>query len=189
MSRKFKKEEFEMNRTERTTKLTKMAMLAAISLVLVAFVKIPFPPAPFLVYDAADIPILIGGFAFGPLAGLALTFVVSFIQAFAIMGDGVIGFFMHFVATGAFVLVAGLIYKRNKTRKSAVIGLVCGTIVMTVTMLLWNLLLTPLFLEVPRAEVIPMLIPVILPFNLLKAGINSVVTFVLYKHISKFLHK
>ncbi|MBR0598054.1 ECF transporter S component [Sinanaerobacter chloroacetimidivorans] len=178
-----------MNRSERTTKLTKMAMLAAISLVLVVLIRIPYPAAPYLVYDPADIPIFIGAFAFGPLAGLVLTAVVSFIQAFILGGDGLIGFFMHFVATGAFVLVAGNIYKRNKTRKNAVIALICGTIIMTVTMLLWNLLITPIFLGVPREAVMAILATVILPFNLLKAGVNSIVTFITYKSIAKFLHK
>lgn len=178
-----------MNRSERTIKLAKMAMLAAISAVLVLLIRIPFPPAPYLVYDPADIPIFIGAFAFGPLAGVALTFVVSFIQAFVLGGDGLIGFFMHFVATGSFVLLAGYIYKRNKSRKTAVIALICGTILMTVSMMLWNLLITPIFLGVPRAAVIAMLGTVILPFNLLKAGINSVVTFMTYKSIAKFLHR
>jgi len=82
-----------------------MAMLAAISVVLVLLIRIPFPPAPFLVYDPADIPIFIGAFAFGPLAGLTLTFIVSFIQAFVLGGDGLIGFFMHFVATGACFMI------------------------------------------------------------------------------------
>jgi riboflavin transporter FmnP len=178
-----------MNRSERTTKITKMAMLAAISVVLVLLIRIPYPPAPFLVYDPADIPIFIGTFAFGPLAGLALTFIVSFIQAFVLGGDGLIGFFMHFVATGAFVIVAGFIYKRNKSRKTAVVALVCGTIVMTVSMLLWNLLITPIFLGVPRDAVVAMLGTVILPYNLLKAGINSIVTFLTYKSIARFLHR
>ena len=178
-----------MNRSERTAKLTKMGMLAAISIVLVLLIRIPYPAAPYLVYDPADVPIFIGAFAFGPLAGVILTAVVSFIQAFVLGGDGIIGFFMHFVATGAFVLVAGHIYKRNKTRKSAVLALICGTIVMTGSMLLWNIIITPIFLGVPREAVIAMLATILLPFNLLKAGINSVITFLTYKSIARYLHK
>lgn len=166
-----------------------MAMLAAISVVLVILIRIPFPPAPFLVYDPADIPIFIGAFAFGPAAGFVLTIIVSFIQAFVLGGDGLIGFFMHVVSTGAFVMMAGYIYKRNKTRKNAVLALICGTIIMTVSMLLWNLLITPIYLGVPREAVIAMLGTVILPFNLLKASINSIVTFLTYKSIARFLHK
>lgn len=178
-----------MNMNSKTLKLTKLAMLGAISLVLVVLIRIPFPPAPFLTYDPADIPIFIAAFAFGPLAGFAVTLVVAFVQAFMLGGDGVIGFFMHVVATGSFVLVAGLIYKKHKTKKSALIALACGTIVMTATMIGWNLLITPIFLGVPMEAVVAMILPVLLPFNLLKAGINSAITFLTYKSIARVLHK
>ncbi len=178
-----------MNQTEKTVKLAKMAMLCAISAVLVIAVQIPFPPAPFLKYDPADIPIIISAFAFGPVAALVMTAIISFIQAFMLGGDGLIGFFMHLVATGSFVVVAGNIYKKHKTRKTAVIGLLAGVAVMTLTMMGWNLVITPIFLGVPREAVLGMLLPIILPFNLLKAGINAIVTFLIYKPIAKFLHK
>ena len=178
-----------MSRTEKTARLAKMAMLAAISLVLVMAIRIPFPPAPFLVYDPADVPIIISAFAFGPLSGLAITFVVSFIQAFALGGDGIIGFFMHMVATGSFVLVSGLIYRKHKTKKVALIALVTGALVMTATMIGWNLLITPIYLGVPVEAVIGMILPILLPFNLIKAGVNGVIIFLIYKPIARYLHK
>lgn len=178
-----------MSRTEKTVRLAKMAMMAAISLVLMLLIRIPFPPAPFLIYDPADIPIIISAFAFGPAAALGITFVVSFIQAFALAGDGFIGFFMHMAATGSFVLVAGLLYKKHKTKKVAVIALVSGIVVMTVTMIGWNLLITPIYMGVPREAVAAMILPIVLPFNLLKAGINALVSFLVYKPIAKYLHK
>lgn len=178
-----------MNQTARTAKLAKMAMLCAISVVLMLVIRFPFPPAPFLVYDPADIPIIISAFAFGPMAALAMTAIVSFIQAFMLGGDGLIGFFMHFVATGAFVLIAGSLYKKHKTKKTALIGLIAGVVVMTLTMIGWNLLITPIFLGVPRETVIGMIIPILLPFNLMKAGINAAVTFLLYKPIARLLHR
>jgi riboflavin transporter FmnP len=156
---------------------------------LMMLIRIPFPPAPFLVYDPADIPIIISAFAFGPMAALAITFVVSFIQAFILGGDGIIGFFMHLVSTGAFVLVAGLFYKYNKTKKRAVIALILGILVMCISMMGWNLIITPIFMGVPREAVIGMLLPIILPFNLLKSGINALITFFIYKPIARFLHK
>lgn len=179
-----------MNTNPKTVKLTKLAMLAAISLVFVALIRIPiFPAAPYLTYDPADIPIFIAAFAFGPLAGLLVTAVVAFVQAFMLAGDGFIGFLMHFFATGSFVIVAGLIYKNHKTKKTAAIALICGTIVMTATMIGWNLIITPIFLGVPREAVVAMILPILLPFNLLKAGINSAITFFTYKAIAKHLHK
>lgn len=178
-----------MNRTEKTARLAKMAMLAAISLALMLLIRIPYPLFPQLVYDPADIPILISTFAFGPLAGLSITFVVSFIQAFLLAGDGIIGFFMHMMATGSFVLVAGLIYKRHKTKKTAVLALAVGSLIMTVIMVGWNLIVTPLYIGVPVQAIIAMVLPIFLPFNLLKAAINSVITFLIYKPIARFLHR
>ncbi|MBQ6621380.1 MAG: ECF transporter S component [Mogibacterium sp.] len=171
-----------------TNTLVKLALMTALSLVLLMLVRIPFPPAPFLVYDPADIPIYITTFAFGPAAGLIVTFVVCIIQAFALGGDGLYGFLMHFVATGAFAVIAGLIYQRNKTRKTAAVSVVTGVIIATIVMIGMNLIVTPLYMGVPREAVAAMIIPTILPFNLLKAGINGALTFVLYKRISRFLH-
>ncbi|MDI9493729.1 MAG: ECF transporter S component [Bacillota bacterium] len=176
-----------MNRIEKTNRLTKMAMLAAISVALMLLLRIPFPPAPFLVYDPADVPILISSFAFGPMSGILITVVVSFIQAFALSGDGIIGFFMHVMATGSFVLVAGLMYKFNKTKKRAVAALVAGSLAMSAIMVGWNIIVTPIYMGVPREAVLAMILPVILPFNLLKAAVNSVVIFLIYKPIGRFL--
>lgn len=174
---------------KRTVKLAKMAMLAAISIVLVSFIHFPILPAvPFLEYDPADISIFMGAFAFGPMAGLVLTVVVAVIQGVTVSAQsGIYGIIMHILATGAFVLVAGNIYKRKKSRKSAVIALISGTITMTVIMFGANLVVTPLFMGLPVNAVMS-LMPFILGFNLIKAGVNSIVTFLLYKRISKFLH-
>lgn len=171
-------------------KLTALGMLGAISLILVATVHFPIiPAAPFLEYDPADVPILIGTFAFGPVAGFLLTVVVSLIQGMTVSAasGGPIGIIMHIFATGSCVLIAGNIYRRNKTRKTAAIALFVGALVMTGAMVLMNLILTPIFLGTSMEEVIPMLLPAIVPFNLIKAGLNCIITFVLYKSISHLL--
>ena len=167
-----------------------MAMLVAVSIVLVMIIHFPiFPAVAFLEYDPADIPILIGTFAFGPLAGIVLTVVTSLIQGLTVSAaSGVYGIIMHIIATSALVIVAGTIYRRNKTKKSAVIGLIAGTAAMAVVMFFANMLITPAFTGMPLAGVMN-LMPFIILFNIVKAGINSVVTFLLYKRISPFLHK
>jgi len=170
-----------------TSMLVKLALMTALSVVML-LIRIPYPLAPFLVYDPADVPIFITSFAFGPIAGLIVTFIVSFIQAFMMGGDGIYGFLMHFVATGAFAVIAGVIYRRNKTRKTAVIALLVGVASMTAIMCAMNMLITPIYMGVPRSSVAAMIIPIILPFNLLKSGVNGAITFVLYKRISRFLH-
>ena len=173
--------------TFNTSTLVKLGLMTALSLVML-LIRIPYPPAPFLVYDPADIPIYITAFAFGPAAGLVVTFMVSFIQAFLMGGDGIYGFLMHFIATGAFAVMVGLLYKRNKTRKTAIISIVLGVIVMTAIMCAMNLIVTPLYMGAPRSAVMAMIVPIIIPFNLLKGGLNGAVTFVLYKRISGILH-
>lgn len=172
-----------------TNKMAKLAMMVAISCVLVLLIRIPFPPAPFLVYDPADVPIYITTFAFGPVAGLIVTIVVSFIQAFILGGDALYGFVMHVFATGMFAVVAGAIYKHKKSKKEAIIALAAGVIIATAVMCVMNLLVTPYYMGVQREAVVAMLIPIIIPFNLLKAGLNAVITFLVYKRISGFLHK
>lgn len=167
-----------------------MGMLVAISIVLVYFIHFPiFPAVAFLEYDPADIPVLMGTFAFGPLAGVMLTVVTAVIQGVTVSAaSGAYGIIMHVIATGTMVLVAGIIYKRNKTRKGAVIGLVCGVVAWVIVMIGANLIITPLFMGVPRNAVWD-LMPFIAGFNGIKAGVNAVVTFLLYKRISGFLHK
>lgn len=172
-------------------KLVTMAVLAALSIVLMLFIKFPIiPSAPYLIYEPADVPILIGSFLFGPLSGLAITVIVSLIQTFtSSSGHGLVGFFMHVVATGAFVITAGLIYRKFHHVKGAIVALAAGTLAMTAVMIPVNLIIQPNFFGVPIDTVKGLLIPAIIPFNLIKAGLNSVLTFVVYKRISKIVHK
>lgn len=180
----------EISSQKQTVRLAKMGMLVAISIVLVALIHFPIIPAvPFMEYDPADIPILIGTYAFGPAAGVALTAVTAIIQGTTVSASsGLYGIIMHLVATGTLVIVAGLIYKRNKTRKGAVISLVAGTLAMAAIMVPCNLIVTPIFMGVPRSAVVGLL-PAIVAFNLVKASVNSLITFLLYKKISPFLHR
>ncbi len=177
-----------MNTDKNTAKLAKLAMMTAVSLVLLFIVRLPWPPAPFLVYDPADVPIYITAFAFGPVEGLIVTLVVCLIQAFGLGGDGLYGFVMHFVATGIVALIIGTMYRNSKTRKRAIISLVVGVIAAVVIMSIMNIIVTPIYMGAPREAVIAMLPTVIIPFNLVKAGANSLLTLVLYKRISGFLH-
>ncbi|MBE6018922.1 MAG: ECF transporter S component [Clostridiales bacterium] len=171
-----------------TAKLAKLAMMTAVSLVLLLLIRFPWPPAPFLVYDPADVPIYITAFAFGPVEGLIVTLVVCLIQAFGLGGDGIYGFVMHFVATGIVAVAIGVMYRRNKTKKTAIKALITGVIVTIAVMCVMNLFVTSVYMGVPKSAVAAMLPTVIIPFNLVKAGVNSLLTFILYKRISGLLH-
>ncbi len=171
-----------MSANPKIQKLVRLAMLTALSVVLVLYVRFPiFPAAPYLVYDPADVPILIATFLYGPWSGVAVTVAVSLIQGVAMSADGIVGIVMHILATGAFCLVAGYLYRAKRTLGGAVLALVCGTLTMAAAMAGCNLVLTPIYTGMPRAEVAKMLVPVIIPFNLIKAGINSLATFLVYK--------
>ena len=104
----------------KTLKIVKMGVMVAISVALVYLIHFPiFPAVSFLEYDPADIPILIGTFACGPLAGLVLTVVTSVVQGLTVSaGSGLYGILMHVIATGVLVSVSGGIYHKNKTRKT-----------------------------------------------------------------------
>ena len=171
-------------------KLTTMAILAAISVVLVAIIHFPIIPAvSFLEYDPADIAILICGFAFGPVAGICVTAVAALIQGLTVSAQsGIYGIIMHIIATTALVLTSSLIYKKHKNRIGALVSIVCGVVSMTLVMIPANLFITPLFMGSPREAVVALL-PMIILFNFLKAGINGLVTFFIYKKISRLIHK
>lgn len=179
-----------MKFTKLNTKfIATLGILGALSIVLALLIHFPiFPQAAFMEYDPADIPIFLTAFIYGPLAGLILTVVVSFIQGFTVSaGSGIIGIFMHIAATGTYVLVSGLIYKKMKTLKGALISMGAGSLAMVAVMVFWNIVFIPIFSGVPRAAVYGMLLTVIIPFNLIKVVVNSLLTFVLYKRTKKLI--
>jgi len=96
---------------------------------------------------------------------------------------------MNVISTSAFCCTAAVIYKKKHTLQGAILGLVCGTLVMTVVMLLWNYLITPIYMGYPREAVAKMLLPAFLPFNLVKAALNSAITLLLYKPLVTALRR
>lgn len=94
---------------------------------------------------------------------------------------------MHIIATSTLVLVAGSVYRFRRTRSGGMLGLLLGTLAMGFIMMPANHIITPYFTGWPTEAVDALLLPGILPFNLLKAGLNSVVTFLLYKTVSRYI--
>ena len=178
-----------MNKQKFTTKeLTTLAMLTAIAYALVATVRIPI--VLFLKYEPKDVIITIGGFLMGPAAVLISSTVVALIEMFTISDTGIIGCIMNFLSTCSFALTAALVYKRKHTMPGAIGGLIAGTVTMVSTMLLWNYLITPLYMTgTSRSDIAGMLVPVFLPFNLLKAGLNSSIILLLYKPLVSGLRR
>ena len=172
-------------------RMVKLGMLTALSIILVYAIHFPiFPTASYLEYDMADVPILIGTFLYGPWWGLGLTAVVSVLQWLLVSPQSLwVGAVMHFLATGSYVVAAGLLYSRFHSRKAAIIGMAIGSVLQTLMMIPMNLIFTVHFFGVPREAVIALLPTAIIPFNAIKTVANSIITFLLYKRVSKVFEK
>ena len=165
-------------------------MLAGMAVVSTLIIRVPFAFAPpNMRYDPQDVFILLGGFIYGPLAAAAMSIVVALTRFLISNTTGHWGLLMNFVSTFSFVVPAAIVYYKMRNFKGAVIGLIVGIIVMIPTMLLMNYIIVPLFTPAPREAVVGMLIPVILPFNLLKGGINAAVILMIYKPIMTALSR
>ena len=165
-----------------------LAMLSALSYVTVlVFPRIEF--AGFLRYEPKDVIIVTGGFLLGPTATLVCSGLVALLEMFTISDTGPIGCLMNALSSCSFGFVAALIYKKKHTLSGAVLGLATGSLAMIGVMLLWNWLITPAYMKVPRPVVEQMLLPIFLPFNAVKAVLNSALTLALYKPLTTALQK
>ncbi len=172
----------------RTRKLTILAVMSAVAYAIMAVGRIPLvPAAPFLNYDPADVVVAIAGFLFGPLSAAGVAAAVSLAEMLTVSDTGPIGFVMNVLSTGCFACTAALFYKRRRTLRSAVLGLVAACLATTAVMLLWNYLIVPLYQGIPRAAVAGMLLPAFLPFNLIKTGLNATLTLLAYKPLVRAL--
>ena len=185
--------------SKRIEQMVKMGLLAALSIILVYLIHFPiFPAAQHLEFDIANVPILIGTFMFGPWHGLILTAAVSLLQWLLISPQsGWVGAVMHLFATGAFAIVAGLIYQRRHTIKGAVIALLCGSLAMIIAMIPMNIFISPFFVMLmmgyesyseAQSFYVDNFLLISFAFNIVKALGNALLTFLLYKSAGKALN-
>lgn len=184
--------------------LLKIAILGAISF-LIMMIDFPLWFAPsFYELDFSDVPALIGTFSLGPLAGIMIVLIKNILNV-ALTGSitGGIGEFANFLIGAIFVGTAGIIYKRNKTRKNAILGMALGTLLMAILGSALNyFVLLPLYSKIMPIETIldlaksvnslvvdlrTLVIYTVFPFNLLKGLLVSLLTIPLYKRLSKVL--
>lgn len=165
-----------------TKKITLAAVLAAMAVVLVTLIHFPvFPAASFLEYDPGDIPIIIGTLIMGIPSGIIITIISSLVQGLTVSAQsGLYGIIMHIISTTSLLFITG--FTAKKTGK-LVLAAIVGSIGVTIVMGIANLIVTPLFMGVPVSVVKGMLLPVILPFNLLRAAVNSLISISIYKLI------
>ena len=183
--------------------VVQVGMLAALALILMFF-EIPPPFAPsFYEIDFSEVPVLIGCFTMGPLAGTAVE-LVKILLALVLKGTTTagVGEIANFLIGCALCVPAGIIYKRNRTRKSALLGMAAGTLLMTVIGCVINAyVLLPAYsaaFGMPLEALVDMgtavnshitslstfVVLAVAPFNLLKGILASLIVFLIYKKIS-----
>lgn len=181
------------NKSKLNTKtLAVCAMFCAMAFALAALSHFLMPPmlsfGPLsLKYDPKDVILAICGLLLGPLPALAVTVVTSLLEMLTISETSWPGFVMNVVQSSVFILPSAILYNRRRSFSSAVTGLLSGVVAMIGMMLLWNALLTPIYMGAPREAVIQMLVPLFLPFNAIKGGLNAAITLLLYKPLVKAL--
>jgi riboflavin transporter FmnP len=175
-----------MQNNTKNLKLRKVILCAVFAaLAYVAMMTVKIPVVLFLKYEPKDVIIALAAFIAGPLSGISIALVTCLVEFVSVSDTGVIGFLMNFISSACYAGVASLIYLKIRTVKGAVAGLACATLATTGFMILWNYIVTPWYMHVPRDVVAEMLVPTFLPFNLLKYSLNSALAMLLYKPVSK----
>ena len=168
-----------------TKRIAMYALFVALSMA-VSFVDFPIMPGvEWLKYDPSGIVSLVAGFAYGPAAAV----IVSVLGFLPHLFTNPWGTLMAVLVALALSVPAALIYRRNKTRKGAVIGIIVGAIAALAVAIVGNVIVTPFYAHMTTAQVVALIVPALLPFNALKFTIHGVITFLIYKPISNLLNR
>ena len=168
-----------------TKRIAMYALFVALSMA-VSFVEFPIVPGiEWLKYDPSGIVSLVAGFAYGPAAAV----IVSVLGFLPHLFTNPWGTLMAVLVALALSVPAALIYRRNKTRKGAVIGIIVGAIAALAVAIVGNMIVTPFYAHMTTAQVVALIVPALLPFNAVKFTIPGVVTFLIYKPISNLLNR
>lgn len=191
--------------TKHTRALTGTAMLAAVATILM-YMEFPIPIMPgFIKMDISELPALIASFAYGPLSGIAVCLIKNLIKLPS-TSTAAVGELFNFVMGALFVGVAGIVYKKNKTRKGAIIGAVAGALIMALVSLPYNYFVVyPAYVvmyHLPLEAIIGMyqainpnvngllacLVAFNVPFTFAKGMVDALLCFLIYKPLSPILH-
>lgn len=188
-----------------TNSLVKIALLSVISYILM-LIELPVPLFPgFLKIDLSDMPALIGTFALGPAAGVIIELIKNLLHLITKTDTGGVGELANFIIGASLIIPAGVIYAKNRTKSSALIGMLLGTALMGIAGGLANYyILIPFYAKVMPIEQIiawsasangaitdlkTLILYAVVPFNLLKGIVISILTILIYKRISHLLIK
>ncbi len=193
------------NSTTKVRVLTGTAMLGAVAAVLM-YLEFPIPIMPaFVKLDVSELPALIASFAYGPVSGVLVCLIKNLIKLPS-TSTAAVGELFNFVMGALFVGVAGIVYKRNKTRKGAIVGALLGALVMAVVSVPYNYFIVypakVVKYHLPLEAIIGMyqainpsvdglltcLLVFNLPFTFVKGVLDAVLCFLIYKPLSPILH-
>lgn len=181
-----------MNTSTKLNKMIKVAVLVAISVVLMYFDFPIIPAFPWLMIDLSEIPALMGGFSYGPITGGVIV-ILKVLLRFLLKGTGTgfVGEVANIIIGLALVVPAAWIYHRNKSKKTAILGMIVGALVMQVAGVFANIyILLPLFnMHLEGAELMAYIFGGLVPFNGVKALLVSIGTYLLYKRVSVAIFK
>ena len=181
-----------MNTSTKLNKMIKVSVLVAISVVLMYFDFPIIPAFPWLMIDLSEIPALMGGFAYGPITGGVIV-ILKVLLRFLLKGTGTgfVGEVANIIIGLALVVPAAWIYHRNKSKKTAILGMIVGALVMQVAGVFANIyILLPLFnMHLEGAELMAYIFGGLVPFNGVKALLVSIGTYLLYKRVSVAIFK
>lgn len=169
-----------------TKRIAVTALLCAVAAICTLFVEFPLiPGVDWLKYDPSAIVALVAGFAFGPATGVVVS-TISYLPHLA-TATGFWGMLMAIIATLSLTLPASLVYKHDTTLRGAIVGLVVGAVVCLACTILANIVVTPIYSGMAVEDVVALIVPALLPFNVIKIAINCVVTALIYKPVTKAL--
>lgn len=169
--------------------ITTSGILSALAVVLALIVRFPLlPSAPFLMYEPSDVPLLLGAFRLSPLWVTGISAAVAVVMGLTGTG-GIIGMVSRFVGSSALALTAAVVYRRLAGRsRSKLISVAAGIAVYTLAEIALTIILGPLFFGDVRMA-LAMILPVIIPFNLLKGTINGVAALIVDAGVSAWANR
>lgn len=169
-----------------------LAVFAALAFASLFVVKIG-GIGGFLSFDAKDAIITVASLIYGPIAGVAVSLAVSFLELVTVSSTGIWGFIMNFISSSLFAAAASLVYhyvpKLRKTFVGSIVGMVASVVLTTGAMLAMNLLITPIYTGMSVQKVAEMILPLLLPFNLVKYIVNAALVLMIYKPLTIALRK
>ncbi len=169
-----------------TKKIVGMAVFAALAFAVTLVIHIP---VSFLTFDAKDAVLTVAAFIYGPASAVIMSLAVSLIELVTISDTAFYGALMNFASSAAFAGVASLIYKYKRTFNGAIIGIYSAVALTTAIMMPMNIIITPLYMGVPRSAVIDLIPTLLLPFNFAKSLMNGAIVMLIYKPVASAMRR